>query len=112
MGGACLPPLERNAGVIRRGGRPLEEAVHLAVVVLDEPAFPAVVRVAVPAALEVRGERVVGRPVAVDRGHERQVVPAVGAGQPAEEVVERAVLHHQEAAEIWRNLRRESIRRR
>ena len=87
---------ECYARVVRRGRRPLQEAVHPAVVVLDEPAFPAVVRVAVPAALEVRGERVVRVRVAVDRGHERQVVPAVGTGQPAEEVVERAVLHHQD----------------
>jgi hypothetical protein len=40
-----------------------------------------VVRVAVPAPLKVRGERVVRVGVAVDRGHERQVVTAVGAGQ-------------------------------
>jgi hypothetical protein len=127
-------------------GGPLEEAVELAVVVLDEPALPAVVRVAVPAPLVVRGERVVRVGVAVDRGDERQVVTAVGAGYPAEEVVERAVLHHEgddvadaagtvgqdrarsvgdglgqqvgavtarpvEAAAIWRNLRRLSIRR-
>jgi hypothetical protein len=84
---------ELDARVVRRGGRPLQEAVELAVVVLDEPAFPAVVRVAVPAALEVRGERVVGVGVAVDRGHELEVVPSVGPGEPAEEVVERAVFH-------------------
>ena len=87
---------EGHARVTRRGRRPLEEAVQLAVVVLDEPALPAVVGVAVPAALEVRGERVVRVGVAVDRGLVRQVVTAVGAGQPAEEVVERAVLHHQD----------------
>jgi len=85
-----------DAGVVRRGRRPLQEAVHLAVVVLDEPAFPAVVRVAVPASLVVGSERVVGVGVAVDRGHELHVVPPVGAGEPAEEVVKRAVFHHQD----------------
>ena len=87
---------EGDPRVVGRGGRPLQEAVQLPVVVLDQPAFPAVVGVAVPAALEVGRERVVRVRVAVDRGHVPQVVPAVGARQPAEEVVERAVLHHQD----------------
>ena len=85
---------QRHARVVRRGGRPLQEAVHLAEVVLDQEAFPAVVGVAVAAALEVGRQRVVAVVVAVRR-QVGQVVPAVGAGQPAEEVVERPVLHHQ-----------------
>src|SRR5258706_8458964 len=40
---------------IQRGGT-LQEAVHLAEVVLDQPPFPTLFRVAVPAALEVRGK--------------------------------------------------------
>jgi hypothetical protein len=87
---------ERDPRVVGRRRRALQEAVHLPVVVLNQPAFPAVVGVAVPAALEVGRERVVGVGVAVDRGDVLQVVPPVGAGQPAEEVVERAVLHHQD----------------
>jgi len=47
----------RNAD---RGRRALQEPVELAVVVLDEEALPAVVRVAVPAALVVRGESASG----------------------------------------------------
>ena len=84
-----------HPGVVRGGRRPLEEAVHSAEVVFDQPALPAVIRVAVPAALEVWSERVVGIGVAVGCRHESQVVPAVGTGQPAEEVVERPVLHHE-----------------
>src|SRR5207344_1075391 len=38
---------QRNAGVGSRGSGPLQEAVHLAEVVLDQEAFPAVVGVAV-----------------------------------------------------------------
>ncbi len=85
-----------HARVVGRGRGPLKEAVHLAEVVLDKPALPAMIRVAVPAALEVRSEGVVRVGIAVDRGHEPQVVPTIGAGQPAEEMVERAVLHHQD----------------
>ncbi len=84
-----------DAGVARRGGRPLQEAVHPAEVVLDQEPLPAVVGVAVAAALEVGSQRVVGVDVPVGRqvGH---VVAAVSAGQPAQEMVERPVLHHQD----------------
>ena len=85
---------QRHPRVVSRGGGPLQESVHLAEVVLDQEALPAVVGVAVPAALEVGGQAVVGVVVAVRR-REGQVVAAVSPGQPAEEVVERPVLHHQ-----------------
>ena len=85
---------QRHPGVGGRGGGPLQEPVHLAEVVLDQEAFPAVVGVAVPAALEVGGQRIVGIEVAVRRQVDH-VVAAVGVRQPAEEVVERPVLHHE-----------------
>ena len=78
---------QRHPRVVSRGGRPLQESVHLAEVVLDQEALPAVVGVAVPAALEVGSQPVVGVVVAIRR-QVGQVVAAVRPGQPAEEVVE------------------------
>jgi hypothetical protein len=90
----CVGGCQRHSWIVGRGGGPLQESVHFPAVALDQEALPAVVGVAVPAALKVRGQWVVRIDVAVRRqvGH---VVAAVGSWQPAEEMVERPVLHHE-----------------
>ena len=75
---------QRHPRVVSRGGGPLQESVHLAEVVLDQEALPAVVGVAVPAALEVGSQPVVGVVVAIRR-QVGQVVAAVSPRQPAGE---------------------------
>jgi len=79
--------------VARRAGR--EEAVHLAAVDLLEHRREVVLRVGVVAALRVVADRpgLGGLRRRVTEGE--SLLLAVGAGQPPEEVVERAVLHHQ-----------------
>jgi hypothetical protein len=98
---------DREGVVVARA----QEAVHRAAVHLRPPALPRVVRVRVVAALEVGGEagglvRLAGP---VDVGEPR--LPAVGAREPAEVVVERAVLHHQDDEGVDRQVARGGQRR-
>src|SRR6185437_4414008 len=73
---------QRHPRVVSRGGGPLQESVHLAEVVLDQEALPAMVRVAVPAPLEVGSQPVVGVVVAIRRQVGRSWRPSAPGSQP------------------------------
>jgi len=82
-----------------------EEAVHLSAVVLQAPPRIGVVGVGEAAAVEL-GLMVggVGRALRIGVGEAR--LPAVGVGQPPEEVVEAPVLHHHDDHVLDPGLRR------
>jgi hypothetical protein len=73
-----------------------QPAVHRAAGVLDASALPAVIGIEVVAALESdrRGQRERRVQDAGGVGVAQAGLPAVGAGQPAEQMVEAAILHH------------------
>ena len=77
---------------VRRGS--LHETVHQAVIDLDARAVVAVVRIVIIAAGPI-GRQVVRRMAHAVHVHIFQAgLPAIGVGQPTQEVIEAAVLHH------------------
>ncbi len=97
--GAALEERQAVGGVVADGegiARRLrqQKAVHLAAVDLLAPAGVAVVRVGEQAVLVVRREIVGGVAVARRVLENQPGLDAVGAGHPAEVVIEGAVLHH------------------
>jgi len=74
----------------------LQPPVVATVVELDQPSIPGVVGVGVAAAGEI-GAQVVRRVlVTVQVRVPETLLPPIGAGQPSEQVVEGAVLHHED----------------
>jgi hypothetical protein len=83
-----------------------QEAVHLAAVDLGPPAVPRVVGVEEPAALVVVDQAVGRKRVSVGVGEAQAGLAPVGSRQPAQVVVERAVLHHQHDERVDREVPR------
>ncbi len=90
-------------GVVAAGA---QEAVHTAAVHLVAAALPGVVGVGMGAALEVGGEPVGRVRIAGGVAVDEPSLPAVGPRQPAEVMVEGAVLHHQHDDRVERQVAR------
>ena len=102
-GQVLLGVVADREGVVGAGA---QEAVHAAAVELLAAALPGVVGVGVGAALEIRREPVGVMHATLPVGVDEPVLATVGPGQPAEVVVEGAVLHHQHDEGVDRQVAR------